>query len=209
MTKLNYQKATFLLSVAKINQLPPDTGTEIAIVGRSNSGKSSILNCLTQNKALARVSKTPGRTQLINLFKLDEERRIADLPGYGFAKVPQNTKLQWEKLISTYLQDRNCLRGLLLVMDIRHPLKELDQQILSWCATCNLPVYVLLNKSDKLSASAAKQTAMQVKKFITNIDASFALQTFSALKKLGVTELQQLLDNWFKLEKNRNLIHPE
>src|SRR5580698_7416711 len=124
MTKSHYQKAKFLLSVANLHQLPPDEGIEIAIVGRSNAGKSSVLNQLTQNKSLARVSKTPGRTQLINLFGLDASRRMADLPGYGFAKVPQAVKEQWQTLLDNYLRTRDSLRGLLLVMDIRHPLKD-------------------------------------------------------------------------------------
>src|SRR3990167_6953841 len=128
-----YQKAYFLLSVAEIKQLPADQGIEVAIVGRSNSGKSSVLNRLTQSKRLARVSKTPGRTQMINIFVIDEDRRLADLPGYGFAKAPLAAKRKWEQVIDAYIRDRACLQGLILVMDIRHPLRELDVQLLEYC----------------------------------------------------------------------------
>src|SRR3990167_8544424 len=148
---MHYQKAYFLLSAAAVEQLPPDTGIEVAIVGRSNAGKSSVLNCLTKQKGLARVSKTPGRTQLINVFVLDEERRLIDLPGYGFATAPAAAKAKWEKSIEDYFQKRNSLKGLVLIMDIRHPLKELDWQMLDYCEHANLAVHILLNKMDKLS----------------------------------------------------------
>ncbi len=200
MTKPNYQKATFLQSAAQLSQLPTDEGIEVAIVGRSNAGKSSVLNQLTQNKGLARVSKTPGRTQLINLFVLDDTRRLVDLPGYGFAKVPLATKLQWQKTLSAYLLERDCLRGLLLVMDIRHPLKEFDQHLLEWCAQSELPVHVLLNKADKLNNSAIKLTLMQVKKAVAAYDNEITVQVFSALKGTGAKELQTFLDNWYAVK---------
>jgi len=199
MAILNYQKAQFLLSVADLSQLPPDEGTEIAIIGRSNAGKSSVLNQLTQNKKLARVSKTPGRTQLINLFGLDETRRIADLPGYGYAKVPPSMKQKWKVLIDGYLTTRKCLQGLVLVMDIRHPLKEFDCLMLDWCNQSQLAVHVLLNKADKLSQAAASTTEREVKKTIKEYGDKISIQTFSALKGKRVKELREKLDQWFEV----------
>ncbi len=122
----HYQKAYFLLSVADVEQLPPDQGIEVAIVGRSNAGKSSVLNRITQSKGLARVSKTPGRTQMVNIFVIDDKRRLADLPGYGFAKVPLAAKLKWQETVDAYISGRECFKGLMLVMDIRHPMRDLD-----------------------------------------------------------------------------------
>jgi GTP-binding protein len=193
----HYQKAKFLLSVADVKQLPPDEGIEVAIVGRSNAGKSSILNRVAQIKRLARVSKTPGRTQLVNLFGLDEQRRLTDLPGYGFAKVPLEAKLKWQKTVDAYVSERECLKGLLLVMDIRHPLRELDQQLLEYCEHRQLPVHILLNKSDKLSKGAAAKVLFEVKKAVKDINAPITVQLFSALKGEGIKELHMLLDKWY------------
>ncbi|HSW70024.1 MAG TPA: ribosome biogenesis GTP-binding protein YihA/YsxC [Gammaproteobacteria bacterium] len=197
MNKLNYQKAVFLLSIANLSQLPPDEGIEVAIVGRSNSGKSSVLNQLTQNKGLARVSKTPGRTQLINLFALDQNHRLADLPGYGYAKVPPSVKKNWQALLDGYLRSRECLRGLILVMDIRHPLKEFDRLMLEWCHQCDLSVHILLNKCDKMTQSAASKTLREVKKALTKYTNEMSVQIFSAMKGKGVKELRGQMDNWF------------
>jgi GTP-binding protein len=197
MTKLNYQNAHFLLSVAELHQLPPDQGIEVAFVGRSNAGKSTVLNQLTQNKSLARVSKTPGRTQHINLFGLDKDHRIADLPGYGYAKVPAAMKEHWQKTMDMYLRTRECLKGLILVMDIRHPLKEFDQHLLAWGSQCGLAIHILLNKCDKLSTNAIKQAERQVKEHIGIYSTPVTYQTFSSLKKVGQEELRGLLDKWF------------
>lgn len=197
MTTPNYKKTHFLLSVAHLKQLPPDHGAEIAIIGRSNAGKSSVLNQLTQNKNLARTSKTPGRTQLINLFAIDKDRRIADLPGYGYAKVTVEVKQQWEKLLDEYLRTRACLKGLLMVMDIRHPMREFDQQILNWTNESQLPVHILLNKVDKLSASQAKQTLFKISKDLKIYHNPITVQTFSALKGVGMKELYECLNHWF------------
>lgn len=193
----NYQKAYFLLSAADVKQLPPDEGIEIAIVGRSNAGKSSVLNKLTNNKGLARVSKTPGRTQLLNIFVLDETRRLIDLPGYGFAKVPLAAKLKWQKTIDEYVNSRASLKGLILVMDIRHPMKELDCQLLTFCSAIKLPVHILLNKIDKLSRGAVAATIKSVASLLTGYDNSVTLQGFSALKGVGIKELQTVLDKWY------------
>lgn len=199
MTKLNYQNAKFLLSVAMLDQLPSDEGAEVAIIGRSNAGKSSVLNQLTQNKSLARTSKTPGRTQLINLFSIDDKQRIADLPGYGYAKVSDDIKKKWQQLLDAYLRNRECLRGLILVMDSRHPLKEFDQRMLDWCHECGLPVHILLNKIDKLTQSAAMKTLKEVNKEIgKNYPDHVTVQTFSALKSTGIDTLRKKLDEWYQ-----------
>jgi GTP-binding protein len=203
MTKPNYQNAQFLLSVANLHQLPSDTGIEIAIVGRSNAGKSSVLNQLTQNKNLARVSKTPGRTQLINLFTLDNQRRIADLPGYGYAKVPEEIKIKWQRLLSAYLRNRNCLHGLILVMDIRHPLKEFDQNMLVWCNEYDLPVHILLNKSDKLTQEKIKKTLQAINKELKKYSDKATVQVFSAVKNVGLEILKEKLDAWYDIKLTR------
>ncbi len=192
-----YQNAYFLLSVADVKQLPPDQGIEVAIVGRSNAGKSSVLNRLTQIRQLARVSKTPGRTQLLNIFVLDETRRIVDLPGYGFAKVPLAAKMKWQKTVDIYIRQRESLKGLLMVMDIRHPLKDLDKQLLDYCEHRGLAVHILLNKADKLSKSAAATTLQEVKASLTGYHNSVTFQLFSASKGTGLNELHKQLDEWY------------
>ncbi|MCD6039323.1 MAG: engB [Gammaproteobacteria bacterium] len=188
-----------MLSIANLDQLPLDQGIEIAFVGRSNAGKSSVLNKLTQHTQLARVSKTPGRTQLINLFDLTHNRRIADLPGYGYAKVPADIKKQWQKLLDAYLRSRDCLQGLILVMDIRHPLKEFDKDMLNWCTECHLPIHILLNKADKLTPGAAKKTLLETSKAIATYPNTITLQTFSAVKGTGLDELKRKLDEWYSI----------
>jgi len=193
----HYKKAYFLLSAAEVKQLPPDSGVEIAIVGRSNAGKSSALNRITHNKQLARVSKTPGRTQLINVFVLDDKRRLVDLPGYGFAKVPLAVKKNWEATVDSYIRERESLKGLLLVMDIRHPLKDLDQQLLEYCEYRGLPVHILLTKADKLSRGAAAKTLHAVRADLEDYENAVSVQAFSSLKQTGLKELQALLNEWY------------
>jgi GTP-binding protein len=194
----HYQKAYFLLSVADVKQLPPDDGIEVAIVGRSNAGKSSVLNRITQQKGLARVSKTPGRTQMVNVFVIDEERRLTDLPGYGYAKVPLAAKLKWQKTVDAYIHHRESLKGLVVVMDIRHPLRELDVQLLSYCDHRGLPVHIILNKADKLSKGQAAKTLLEVKAALTGYRNSVTFQIFSALRGTGSEELRALLDQWYE-----------
>jgi GTP-binding protein len=196
--KVPYSKATFLLSAARLEQLPVDDGIEVAFVGRSNAGKSSVLNQLTHNKKLARVSKTPGRTQHINVFTIDDKRRLIDLPGYGFAQVPLEVKLEWQKVLESYLRTRECLKGLILVMDVRHPLTDFDCNLLAWASTCDLAVHILLNKSDKLKYGALKNTVYEVKDFVSNLPNQITCQTFSALKGDGVDEFRELLDSWYQ-----------
>jgi GTP-binding protein len=202
--RINYHNATFLLSAARLTQLPPDDGVEVAFVGRSNAGKSSVLNQLTRNKKLARVSKTPGRTQLINVFVLDNTRRLIDLPGYGFAQVPPEVKLEWQKLLESYLRTRQSLKGLILVMDVRHPLTEFDQHLLSWATSANLAVHILLNKADKLGFGALKTTLREVK-LIVDILPQVTCQTFSAANGDGADDLMELLDKWYFEPPTQNL----
>lgn len=193
-----YQQATFLKSAAKVSQLPDDTGIEIAFAGRSNAGKSSALNCLTGIRQLARTSKTPGRTQLINLFTLeDEHHRLIDLPGYGYAKVALQIKRDWQQNLAHYLDVRQSLKGLILLMDIRHPLKELDQMMIGWATNRDLPVHILLTKSDKVSRGQAQSTVLQVRKHYELLKDLISIQPFSSLKKQGVDELLQVLNGWF------------
>lgn len=192
-----YNHAKFLKSVAQLKQLPTDQGIEVAFAGRSNSGKSSALNTITQKKGLARTSKTPGRTQLINLFELDPERRIVDLPGYGYAKVPLEVKRRWQMTLSLYLESRRSLMGLILLMDIRHPLMPFDQQFLKWAEKSQLATHVLLNKADKLSHGAAANALLNVNKQMTAYNNNATIQLFSSLKETGLKELYQKLDQWF------------
>lgn len=196
-----YSRATFLKSAALVKQLPEDTGIEIAFAGRSNAGKSSALNCLTNQRQLAKTSKTPGRTQLINVFTLDsEEHRLIDLPGYGFAKVSLKIKEEWQKNLSHYLKVRKSLKGLILLMDIRHPLKDLDVTLLDFALNANLPVRILLTKADKLSKSQANLTLLKVMEYYKKIPAELlSAQIFSATKKIGLDELIGHLNMWFKL----------
>ncbi|STX27653.1 GTP binding protein EngB [Legionella beliardensis] len=193
-----YSKAYFLQSAALVSQLPKDMGYEVAFAGRSNAGKSSALNCLTNVKQLARTSKTPGRTQLINLFALDDERRLVDLPGYGYAKVALNVKQAWQQNLAHYLEVRQCLRGLILLMDCRHPLKDLDQMMIEWAISRQIPVHILLTKVDKISRSEAKNTALKVRKHYDLLPELITVQLFSSLKKEGVDELIQVLNNWYQ-----------
>ena len=146
---INFHKATFIHSAPSIRECPPETGVEVAFAGRSNAGKSSAINTLTNNHKLARVSKTPGRTQLINFFELSDSQRLVDLPGYGYAKVSREMKERWQRYLSEYLRERRCLKGLILLMDIRHPLQEFDATMLNWATAAKMPVHILLTKSDK------------------------------------------------------------
>jgi GTP-binding protein len=197
-----YRQAQFVMSAAQLDQLPPDEGFEVAFAGRSNAGKSSAINRITSQKTLARTSKTPGRTQLINFFRLDDERRLVDLPGYGYAKVSEAIKLRWQATMEAYLSTRQSLRGLILLMDVRHPLKEVDQQLLNWCWHVHMPVHVLLTKADKLKRGQA-QTAMLTLRKTLEAQAppdTTSVQLFSALKGTGVDEVQGVLDRWFEFE---------
>ncbi len=200
--KSNYQQIKFTKSVAHINDAPPDYGIEIAFAGRSNAGKSSAINTLASRKDLARTSKTPGRTQLLNYFEVAPERRLVDLPGYGYAKVPLAIKKQWHVLIEAYLQKRDSLSGIVLVMDIRHPLSEFDWQMLTWCQHARIPTHILLTKTDKLSHGQAKNTLLGVQKECQVFAQEVSLQLFSALKKTGIADIHTILDQWLQLPVN-------
>jgi GTP-binding protein len=192
----HYRQAVFLLGAQHLRQLPADAGIEVAFAGRSNAGKSSALNTITAIKGLARTSKTPGRTQQINLFGLDEGRRLADLPGYGYAKVPPAMREHWRKTLEQYFNTRTCLRGLILLMDVRHPLTEFDQIMLEWCRHRNMPVHVLLTKADKLKRGPASASLQQVRRFLASYPEATA-QLFSAHNGQGVDEARRQLDHWF------------
>lgn len=198
MTKsYNYQITHFVTSAPDIRHLPIDSGIEIAFAGRSNAGKSSALNTLTNQKNLARTSKTPGRTQLINLFEVEPGIRLVDLPGYGYAEVPEELKRKWQRALGEYLQKRDSLKGLVVLMDIRHPMKDLDQQMVQWAVDVNIPVLVLLTKADKLASSARKAQLNQVREAALAFMGDVEIETFSSLKKQGVDKLRQKLDAWF------------
>lgn len=197
-----YQRAQFLISASQLKQFPELSGYEVAFAGRSNAGKSSALNTLCQNKSLARTSKTPGRTQLINFFSLDDQRRLVDLPGYGYAKVPEKVRRAWQKLMEDYLGHRETLTGLVIIMDIRHPLKDYDLQMLDWCRHFGTPSHILLTKADKLKRGPARDTLMQVRQVLKTEGFDSTVQTFSSLKHSGLEELQAKLNEWFELPQD-------
>ena len=194
-----YQQTRFILGTPDAHRAPADEGVEVAFAGRSNAGKSSALNVLTGQRALARISKAPGRTREINFFEVQEGIRLVDLPGYGYAKVSRSMKQQWQRNISTYLETRQSLGGVIVLMDVRHPLKEIDQQILGWCHAANLLTHVLLTKSDKLKRGPAKAALLQTRKALQALHPEATLQLFSAHTRDGAEELQRVLDEWLGL----------
>jgi len=193
-----YRQAHFLISAGKANQFPQG-GYEVAFAGRSNAGKSSAINTLCDNKGLARTSKTPGRTRLVNFFELDAEHRLVDLPGYGFAKVPVAMKNEWQKLMTQYLSEQQPLNGLVVIMDIRHPLNDYDWQMLEWCQHYQLPAHILLTKADKIKRGAQQNSLLKTRKLLKEADIDASVQTFSALKKTGLNELVIKLNDWLTL----------
>ncbi|RKW18641.1 MAG: YihA family ribosome biogenesis GTP-binding protein [Cardiobacterium sp.] len=196
-----YQQAVFAFSANREAQFPAAARVEIAFAGRSNAGKSSALNTLTNQKTLARVSRTPGRTQLINYFALpDAGCFLVDLPGYGYAEVPEQVRAHWQALLGRYLLQREVLRGVVLLMDIRHPMKELDIRMLECCAERQLPAHVLLTKADKLSRSVAEKQLRALRSELLNWHAPFSVQLFSSLKRLGLPELVAQLDAWIEAD---------
>ncbi len=205
MQEINFHTAQFLISAPSLRQCPAEYGAEVAFAGRSNAGKSSAINTLTNNRKLARTSKTPGRTQLINFFTLQNspDTRLVDLPGYGYAKVPQEVKKKWQKNLSEYLHDRKSLKGLVLMMDIRRPLQEFDTMMINWAVDAEMPVHALLTKSDKLKRGPAKSALLQFQKYVreAEVDDLVTSQLFSSLKKDGVDELKSVLSNWLTWEQ--------
>jgi len=194
--QINFQKAHFTTSAPSLKQCPEDTGVEVAFAGRSNAGKSSALNTLAQQNKLARTSKTPGRTQLINFFEIEPGIRIVDLPGYGFAKVPDRMKREWQQNMSEYLEQRQSLVALVLVMDIRHPLTEFDLMMCDWAHEAQMPIHILLTKSDKLKRGPAQNTKLQVKKTLKHMGELLTVQTFSSLKKDGADILRKQITDF-------------
>ncbi len=187
---MNYQQAQFIKSAARLSDCPPDIGAEIAFCGRSNAGKSSAINEITSQRKLARTSKTPGRTQLINFFSLSAEARLVDLPGYGFARVPEKVKDEWHRNLDSYLRGRDSLAGLVLLVDIRHPLKAFDEMMIRWCADSDLPLHILLTKADKLSNGARQSTLHKIRRQLPD---GMTTQLFSALTHIGVEEAKDVL----------------
>ncbi|WP_421133039.1 ribosome biogenesis GTP-binding protein YihA/YsxC [Alteromonas sp. A079] len=196
-----YTKAKFFTSAPDIRHLEDDTGIEVAFAGRSNAGKSSALNTLTRQKNLARTSKTPGRTQLINVFELEENRRLVDLPGYGYAKVPIAMKQKWQKALGEYLQKRKSLKGLVVLMDIRHPFKDLDQDLIHWAVDSKIPVLALLTKADKLKSGKRKAQLLMAREAALAFMGDVTVHTFSSLNRSGLPELEGMLNKWLALEK--------
>ena len=197
ISAINFEQAKFLLSAAKLIHLPKDIGAEVAFIGRSNAGKSSALNALTNQTRLARTSKTPGRTQLLNVFTLNKEDcRLIDLPGYGYAKVPEEIKRDWGLVLDQYLRQRKSLKGLVLVMDSRHPLLDSDWEFLHWTQSCSIDTHIILTKADKLRFGQQKTTLLSVSKEIKKLTNNVTVQLFSAQDKMGVEELQKHLLAW-------------
>ncbi|UXI68202.1 ribosome biogenesis GTP-binding protein YihA/YsxC [Tahibacter amnicola] len=200
MSENLFRRAQFQLAAHELRQLPADRGAEIAFAGRSNAGKSSALNTLCDQTGLARTSKTPGRTQQLVVFTLDADRRLIDLPGYGYAKVPEALRDHWRKVIDQYLSDRQSLRGVVLIMDSRHPLKDFDRMMLTFCRDIGLPCHVLMTKVDKLSRGEAARTLQQTRKEMGLLCPDATAQLFSSLHKIGVDEARATLAQWLNAE---------
>lgn len=195
-----YRSARYVVSAHQLKQLPGDSGFEVAFAGRSNAGKSSAINTLTDQKSLARTSKTPGRTQQIVIFEIDHERRIADLPGYGYAKVPVKLRDHWRQVMEQYFNQRRSLKGVVLVMDIRHPMRPFDEQMLHWTHACHVPCHVLLTKADKLKRGPAQSTLLKVRKQLPD---NATAQVFSAPGRQGLDVLIRQLNQWYDIELNQ------
>jgi len=209
MASINYNKIEFITSAAYYKNLPEDRGFEVAFAGRSNAGKSSALNTLTKRKNLAKTSSKPGKTQHINLFRLDKSRILVDLPGYGFSKVNKKEKNRWQEELTKYLAERQCLKGIVLVMDIRHPLTELDQSMINFAESTNRDLHIILSKSDKLKKGKTAATVLKVKKALKEYSINISIQTFSSMNGDGLKQLRQKLDIWYNKpvqnEVNENL----
>ena len=197
-----YQGARFLTAASRLDHAPPDDGREVAFAGRSNAGKSSAINAICHQSALARTSKTPGRTQQLIFFALDEARRLVDLPGYGYARVSESVKLDWQRHMAEFLERRQALKGLVIVMDIRHPLTDYDRQMLSWGSAADLPMLLLLTKADKLKRGAVRSTQLAVERETRALGgpANIRVLTFSAPERSGVEAVQSVLDDWLQVQ---------
>jgi GTP-binding protein len=193
---ISFRQAKFLTSAFELSQLPPDDGAEVAFAGRSNAGKSSAINCLTQQKGLCKTSKTPGRTQLINFFELDPQNHLVDLPGYGYAKVSKQLRNHWDQVLSTFLLQRQALRGLVIVVDIRRGISDLDQALIDMMND-SLPLHILLTKSDKLSRSAIKRAVVDAQARLSTSDQT--VSTLSTLNRQGLDSLEQVCSDWLSV----------
>ncbi len=195
---MNYKTARFTTSAVGLDDCPADSLREVAFAGRSNAGKSSAINALTNQNRLARTSKTPGRTQLINFFELGEHRYLVDLPGYGYAQVPLSVKGQWEEHLNLYLNQREALAGLVLLTDVRHAFKDFDMMMIDWSHQSNMPVHVLLTKADKLTRGAAQNALLGARRQLAQYP-NASLQLFSSTTRFGIPELEATLDRWMAL----------
>jgi len=207
-SSLNWlRRAEFLMSAPKLNLCVEDTGYEVAFAGRSNAGKSSAINALTNQKQLARASKRPGRTQMINFFSLgNPDQRLVDLPGYGYAAVPESMKIVWQKELENYLIHRQSLQGLVLLMDIRHPLQHFDVMMLEWAYSRQLFVHVLLTKSDKLNRGPASQVLIDVQQQLRKMKLNFSIQLFSSMNKQGLEELASVMAGRLNYTLEQNIV---
>ena len=192
---MKFDQSCFQTSAATLEDCPADSAAEVAFAGRSNAGKSSAVNVITSLPQLARTSKTPGRTQLINFFFIEEGKYLVDLPGYGYAKVPLERRDKWQFELEKYLRRRKALVGLILLSDIRHPLKKFDRMMIEWAAQANLPLHLLLTKADKLKRGATQKTLLKVEKELTVFD-NVSVQLFSALRNIGVDPVRKVLTQW-------------
>jgi GTP-binding protein len=193
----------FVTTVAETRTLPPAHGAEVAFAGRSNAGKSSAINALAQRNRMAFVSKTPGRTQHINFFSVGPDRYLVDLPGYGYAAVPAAARAHWHDLVGGYLQTRASLRGVILIMDVRHPLTELDQQLINWLKPSGVPVHILLSKSDKLGQQKANSTLREVNAALARGYANCTAQLFSSTRKIGIVDAAKQIQRWLSVGLNK------
>jgi GTP-binding protein len=198
---MNYKTARFTTSAVGLNDCPADSLREVAFAGRSNAGKSSAINALTHQNRLARTSKTPGRTQLINFFELAEHRYLVDLPGYGYAKVPLSVKDQWEEHLNLYLNQREALAGLVLLTDVRHAFKDFDMMMIDWSHQSNMPVHILLTKADKLTRGAAQNALLGARRQLGQYP-NASVQLFSSMTRFGIPELEATLDRWMALQED-------
>lgn len=193
---MDYSNAQYVKNAHRLDQLPPDTGSEVAFAGRSNAGKSSAINTITRRRGLARTSKTPGRTRELVVFELAPDRRLIDLPGYGYARVPENLRRHWNTTLDRYFRTRASLRGLVLIMDVRHPLKPFDVAMLDWCRAAGLPCQILLSKADKLKRGPAANVLQSVKKAVAGGEFDCEVQLFSSKSREGIDQARARLSSW-------------